>query len=163
VIRCFCPGCLITHRSRRGSAPGTIPHTATPPLERHITKPLPIIFAALEAATALALLAAPSLVASLLLGVPLDTPVGLAVARVAGASLLALALACGLTPTSPRVHIAAMLLYNLAVIAVLLFARLGQGLSGIGLWPAIVLHTALAAWCIASLFAAANTPRSPSV
>jgi hypothetical protein len=44
-----------------------------------------------------------------------------------------------------------MLVYNLVVAAVLVHASLGFRLSGIGLWPAVVLHLALAAWCIACL------------
>jgi hypothetical protein len=44
--------------------------------------------------TAIALLAVPALLASILLGSALDTPAGLAVARVAGVALLALGVAC---------------------------------------------------------------------
>jgi hypothetical protein len=44
-----------------------------------------------------------------------------------------------------------MLLYNVAVAAILAFAGLGFGLHGIALWPAVVLHTMMAVWCSACL------------
>jgi hypothetical protein len=48
--------------------------------------------------------------------------------------------------------IAAMLLYNAAVVVVLAHAGVGLGVRGIGLWPAVLLHLALAVWCIACLW-----------
>ena len=57
-------------------------------------KLLLIIAAVLEAATGFALLVMPTVAVSMLLGVPLDTPAGLVVGRIAGAALVALAIAC---------------------------------------------------------------------
>jgi hypothetical protein len=110
----------------------------------------------LEAATGIALLAMPSVAVSLLLGASLDTPGAVVVAHAAGAALLSLGLACWLTrnggQTRPgRAMIAAMLAYNIVVVAVLVHASLVLGLAGVGLWPAAGLHTALAIWCIAGL------------
>ena len=59
-------------------------------------KALPIVTAVIEVGAGLALLGFPSAVAMLLLGTPLETPAALTVARVAGAGLLALGVACWL-------------------------------------------------------------------
>ena len=112
-----------------------------------------VVTAASEAATGLALLLLPSMVVSLLLGATLETPGALVVARVAGAALLALGTACWLARNDRQSRaaqglIAALLLYNSAAAAVLVHAALGLALSGIGLWPAVVLHAVLAAWCV---------------
>jgi len=44
-----------------------------------------------------------------------------------------------------------MSLCNVAVAAVLVHAGFGLKLSAFGLWPAVLLHVALAAWCIGSI------------
>jgi hypothetical protein len=120
------------------------------------TRQLFIATAVIEVGTGLALILLPSLVASLLLGASLDTPGALVVARIAGAALLSLGTTCWLARQDERSRaaaglIAAMLVYNVATVAVLVYAGLGFGLSGIGLWPAILLHATLAIWCVACL------------
>ena len=119
-------------------------------------KSLLIVTAAAEMATGLALLVLPSLVVSLLLGGSLDTPAAQVVARMTGAALLSLGVACWLARNDEMSRaavgvVAAMLLYNVAAVSVLPYASIGLGLSGIGLWPAVILHVALAVWCIACL------------
>jgi len=114
-------------------------------------KKLLVITAILEAGTGLGLLVMPSMVAQVLLGGTLDTPAAATVARVAGAALLALGVACWLARDDGRVLVVTILFYNVAAVAVLAHAALGLELSGIGLWPAIGLHTALAVWCAAAL------------
>jgi hypothetical protein len=47
--------------------------------------------------------------------------------------------------------IAAMVVYNFAAVALFVFAALGLGLHGVALWPAAVLHAAMAVWCIVDL------------
>jgi hypothetical protein len=119
-------------------------------------KSLLIVTAVGETATGLALLGLPSLVISLLLGGSLDTPAVLVVARATGAATLALGAACWLARNDERSRavaglVAALLLYNVAVAAVLSHAGIGLGLSGVGLWPTVVLHAALAIWCVACI------------
>lgn len=119
-------------------------------------KKLLIVSALLEAATGLALMVAPAPPVMLLAGAALDTTGGLIVARVAGAALLALGLGCWLARNDARSPaarglVAAMLLYNVAAVSVLVYAGLGLKLSAVGLWPAVVLHLTLAIWCIACL------------
>jgi hypothetical protein len=109
-----------------------------------------------EGATGLALLVAPALLLSLLLGGSPDTPAVLVVARVTGAALVALGVACWLARNEQGNRaaiglVAAMLLYNTVVAVVLIYACLRLGLSGIGLWPTVVLHAVLAVWCVANL------------
>ena len=103
-----------------------------------------LIFAAVgEAATGLALLIVPSLVGQLLLGAEL-TGIAVTVARVAGIALIALGVACW--PGPPRVG---MLIYSAAVTLYLAYVGFSGGLTGILLWPAVVLHgvlTALLIW-----------------
>jgi hypothetical protein len=112
--------------------------------------------AILEAATGLGLMAVPSVVVRLLLGSPLDTSAAVMLGRVAGAALLALGVGCWLARDDTQSHAArglvvAMLIYNIAATALLAFAGIGLGLHGVALWPAVVLHAAMGAWCGACL------------
>ncbi len=127
-------------------------------------KKLLVVTALLETVTGLALMASPAPVVSVLAGAALDAPGGPLVARVAGAALLALGLACWLARAdgpsqAARGIVAAMLLYNAAVAAVLVYAGIGLKLSAIGLWPAVVLHGALACWCVVCLRSAGPSNR----
>jgi hypothetical protein len=115
-----------------------------------------IVTALLEAAGGFALAASPSLLIPLLIGSPLDIRSGSVVGRLAGVAVLTLGLVCWLPRNDQPSRVtagtvAAMLFYNVAVAIVLVYARLGLDLSGIGLWPTVALHAALAVWCIACL------------
>ena len=111
--------------------------------------------ALIEAVTGLGLLAVPAIIVRLLLGAEISgasIPLG----RVAGAALLALGVACWLArddtqSRASRGLVVAMLMYNLVATAVLAFAGIGLGLHGVALWPAVVLHAAMAVWCVACL------------
>jgi hypothetical protein len=114
-------------------------------------KRLLVVSALLEAATGLGVLIVPSLLAQALLGGSLEDPVAITVARVGGAGLLALGVACWLSRNDGHALVGAMLLYNIAAVAILAYAAVALALSGIGLWPAIGLHIALAGWCAPAL------------
>ena len=103
-------------------------------------KKLLIFTAVAEAATGLALLIVPSLVGQLLLGEEL-AGVAIPVARVAGIALIALGVACW--PGTPLVG---MLTYSTAVTLYLAYVGFAGGLTGILLWPAVVLHVILTAF-----------------
>lgn len=108
-------------------------------------------------------MAAPSFVVRLLLGSPLDTSVATMLGRVAGVALLALGVACWLArddthSRAARGLVAAMFLYNVAVAALLTLAGVGLGLRGIALWPAVLLHAAMAVWCVPCLLFAPQKP-----
>jgi hypothetical protein len=114
------------------------------------------VMGALEAATGLLLLVAPALVVELLLGAAPGMPAGVTVSRVADVALLALGVACWLAreDTANRAAkglVAAMMLYNVAVVAVLVLAWTSLGPIGIAFWPVVLAHTGLAAWCVAGL------------
>jgi hypothetical protein len=109
-----------------------------------------------EALVGVALALFPSLLISLLLGSPLDAPAGIVVARMAGSALLALGIACWLARNNSESRVAAglilaLLFYDAAVVVIFLCARLGSGLGGIALWPAVALHSGLAVWSVLCL------------
>ena len=115
-------------------------------------KLLPIITAGFEALTGIGLLLAPSMTISLLLGAELDMPIALVPGRIAGAALIALAIACWQARNGER-HgaaagvVAGMFFYNVATVLVVTYAGVGLGLQSPMMWPVVVAHTALAVWC----------------
>ena len=98
-----------------------------------------ILAAVGEIATGAALLIVPSLVGWLLFGADL-AGVAIPVARVTGVALIALGVACW--PGPPLVG---MLIYGAAVTLYLAYVGFAGGLTGILLWPAVVLHAILTA------------------
>jgi len=90
-----------------------------------------------EAVTGFALLLVPSLVGRLLLGSDV-TGMAVAIARVTGIALIGLGLACW--PGPPRLG---MLVYGAAVAVYLAYLGVVEGLAGVLLWPAMVLHVIL--------------------
>ncbi|WP_435011911.1 hypothetical protein P12x_006144 (plasmid) [Tundrisphaera lichenicola] len=119
-------------------------------------KALLTITAGIETVAGLALMLVPAAVVWILLGSSLETPAGLIVGRILGAALSSLGVVCWLArDESPGRTVAglivALLLYNLAVVSLLGYAWVGLGMSGLGLCPAVILHSTLGVWCIARL------------
>jgi hypothetical protein len=119
-------------------------------------KALHTVTAVIEIGAGLALLCFPSTTVALLVGAPLEAPAALIVARVGGAGLLALGVACWLArcdtqSRAARGLVTAVLLYDVAAVAILAFAGIGFELHGAALWPAVVLHASMSIWCVACL------------
>src|SRR4051812_37217010 len=93
----------------------------------HTMKRLLALSAIIEGPTGLGLMVVPPVVVRLLLGSPLDTSAARTLGRVAGAGLLALGVACWLArddaqSQAARGLVVAMLIYNVATVAVLTYA-----------------------------------------
>lgn len=115
-------------------------------------KTLHTVSAVIELGAGLALLVFPSAVVNLLLGSPLDAPAAIALGRLTGAALLALGVACWLARgdalgCAARGLVVSMLVYNIGAVVVLGVAGVQLPTTGIALWPVVVLHTLMAAWC----------------
>ena len=85
------------------------------------------------------MLIAPSLIGQLLFGAEL-TGMAMTIARVTGIALIALGVACW-----PGTPLAGMLTYSAAVTLYLAYVGFAGGLTGILLWPAVILHVILTA------------------
>ncbi len=115
-----------------------------------------IVKFAVEMLAGLALVAVPSMTASLLIGRPFTEPTGLVLGRIAGIALLALGIACwgARNESQSRTTIGliwALLFYDLSVVLTLVSAHAGIAVLGIGLWPAVVLHSGLGVWSVLCL------------
>jgi hypothetical protein len=109
------------------------------------------------------LLVVPSVPLALLLGVEQASPETIVAARVAGAALLALGIACWLGRSNKHGPvqlglIRGVLIYDVAAAVLLEYAGLFSSLGGIALWPAVVLHTALAVWGVVCLWVGPHGP-----
>ena len=112
--------------------------------------------AAIEAGAGLALLGVPTRFAQLLFAAPLEGAVALTVARVGGMGLLTLAVAAWFAShdsqsCAARGLASAMVLYNLGAALVLGAMGLRSATVGVALWPIVLLHAGMAAWCVAQL------------
>ncbi len=111
----------------------------------------------LEILAGLAALIIPAPVVSLLLGVSMD-PVASVLARLFGAGVFALGLAClkarddARSPAGLAVSIG-ITSYNVLAAVVLLWTAAGSGLGGLLLWAAGIGHAALGALFVSALVA----------
>jgi hypothetical protein len=111
------------------------------------------VSAVAETGAALMLLVLPATLTAWLFGTALVDPAATTVARIAGAGMLALGIACALGRALPADHgalvlVRAMGVYHALAAAVLTHAGLGLGLSGFALWPIAGTHAALAVWAV---------------
>lgn len=119
-------------------------------------KNLLTVSAMIEFSVGLSFLTFPSVPVNLLLGSTPITPVVSVLARVLGLALLALGIACWLSRRYWQSHFTkgiagGMLVYNAGATLILVYTALGLAISGIGLWPAVLLHLAMSVWCITKL------------
>ena len=119
-------------------------------------KALYTLMAVIELGAGVALLCCPSAAVALLLGSGLDAPAAVALGRLAGAALLALGVACWFArgdeqSRAARGVVTAMTVYNLGAVVVLGTAGIRLRPVGVALWPAVVLHAAMAGWCVECL------------
>jgi hypothetical protein len=104
------------------------------------------VAAAIEVGTALVLVSFPSLFARLILGAELSAP-GQAVGRLAGFALIALVLACwprAGEESASAASLRALLVFSVLVALYLAYLGIGGGFPGPLLWPAVVMHSAVA-------------------
>jgi hypothetical protein len=116
-----------------------------------------IVTAFVEVGTGLLLLVVPSVPLALLLGVDQASPETTVAARVAGAALLAIGVACWLgrsdKPGPAQLGLTTgVLIYDVAAAVILAYTGLFLSLVGVVLWPAVTLHTALAVWCVVCIW-----------
>ena len=129
-------------------------------------RPLLIVTGVLEAATGAGLLIAPRLAALLLLGAALNESGATLVARICGAALIVVGFACWSSRDDPQSSSAggliyAMLFYNVIVATLLVYGWIGLGLRGMGLWPVVLAHCALAIWTLACVVRMARPDGTP--
>jgi hypothetical protein len=126
-----------------------------------------IVTALGEGGTGLLLLAWPAIPRLLLLGGGEMSPDGAFTGRVAGAALVALAIACWLgradRPCRTQEGLLwGLLTYDLAAAAILAGTGASTDQVGIALWPAVLLHAGLAGWCVGCLRARPSGPPASS-
>jgi hypothetical protein len=119
-------------------------------------KALLIATAVIELGAGLGMLIDPAGAGVSFTGTPLSEPGGVLLARIGGAGLLALVVACvwasrDAASRAARGVVAGALVYNIAAAAILSYARFGQGLTGSVLLPGVILHAVMTVWCVACL------------
>ena len=109
-----------------------------------------VMTAVLEIGAGLVLLVASAPVIRLLFDPP-EMQTGVALGRLAGAALVSLGVACwwarhDVGSAASRGLVGGLLIYNAAVIALVVSATFGS--PGLLLWAVVVMHGAMATWCV---------------
>jgi len=125
-----------------------------------------LVTALTEGGTGAALVAVPALPIALLLGLEQPAPEALLLARVTGAALLAIGVACWVGRAESRGPawlglLVGVLIYDVLAAGLLLYAGLASSFAGIALWPAVVVHLALAGWGVVCLPGKPGGAQSP--
>ena len=108
------------------------------------------VTAGIEVGVGLALIVATALVIRLMFG-PSEIQTGVAIGRLAGTALVSLGAACWWArhdggSAASRGLVSGLLIYNAAVVALVLSGSFGS-LSPL-LWAVVVVHGAMAIWCV---------------
>ncbi len=106
--------------------------------------------AILEGLTGFGLIAVPVPLVSLLIGVPLTGAGGMMAAYIAGAAIITVAFCCWLSKKNATdfAAVKAMVVYNIAVPAILLYGVINYRLTGIPLWFVVFIHIVFAIWAL---------------
>ncbi len=133
-----------------------------------MNKYLLIVTALCEAGVGLLLLFWPAVPQLLLLGVEQITPESACFGRIAGAALVAFAVACWagrnvVDCPAAQGLLFGVLFYDLAAAAILAYSGGILELSGIALWPAVGLHVVLAVWCVWCIRKTSKVTGKPNV
>lgn len=115
-----------------------------------------LVTAFVETATGFGLLILPAVLFASLLGLEQTTVDTIFIGRIAGAALLAIGVASWMarsdTLTTAQLGLlTGILIYNAAASALFAFAGAILKMSGVLLWPAVVLHAILTVWCFSCL------------
>ena len=119
-----------------------------------IMKTLLSITAVFECLTGIALIAIPSTIVPMLLGIPFDDDRLHVISGITGAALISIGMVCWLLRNSGASALAivkSVLFYNVAGTLILLYAILGLQMTAIGLWPVTIIHFVMAMWCMTVL------------
>jgi hypothetical protein len=115
-----------------------------------------LVTAIVEFGAGLFLLLVPDRMLSLLFGMAQPALETLLVGRWVGVALLAIGMASAMArddrgSQALRGVFVALLIYDVAAIALLAYAAFGVRFAGPALWPAVAVHTLLAVWCLLGL------------
>jgi hypothetical protein len=117
-----------------------------------------LVTALIEVATGLSLMILPFIPFALLLDVSQPGRETIFIGRIAGAALFSIGSNSWLArgdkrSTALRGLLVGVMIYDVLAAGLLVYAGLVLGMVGIVLWPAVVVHSALAGWCAMCLWA----------